>query len=58
MAERRKARAKTLASKVGVPSKELARKIAIVKGEDPGLSNRQAAGKAAGILRGKRKRGR
>lgn len=41
---------KTLAEKTGVSSKTLSEKIAKVKRDDPGLSNRQAAGKAAGIL--------
>lgn len=46
---------RTLASKVGVPAAKLSRKIATVKREDPSLSNRQAAGKAAGILRHRKK---
>lgn len=41
---------KTLASKTGVSGSILSRKIAKVKRDDPGLTNRQAAGKAAGIL--------
>lgn len=41
---------RTLASKTGVSGSVLSRKIAKVKRDDPGLTNRQAAGKAAGIL--------
>lgn len=48
---------KTLAKKVGVGAKLLSKKIAKVKRDSPGLTNRQASGKAAGILKGlKRKR--
>lgn len=43
-------RKKTLASKTGVSSSILSRKIAKVKRDDPSLTNRQAAGKASGIL--------
>jgi hypothetical protein len=48
-------RKRTLASKVGVSGGILSRKIAKVKRDDPGLTNRQAAGKAAGILTSRRK---
>jgi len=51
MARKRKTLAETLASKSGVSAAALSRKIATVKREDPSLTNRQAAGKAAGILR-------
>lgn len=47
-------RGKTLASKIGVGAKMLSSKIAKVKRDDPALSNRQAAGKAAGILAGRK----
>ena len=53
MAGRRK---KTLAQKSGVSQRKLSRKIAIVRREDPGLTASQAAGKAAGILRNRRKK--
>ncbi len=36
--------------------KQLSSKIQKVKRDDPGLSNKQAAGRAAGILRGKKKK--
>ena len=49
------ARKKTLASKIGVGAKTLSEKIRKVKRDDPSLSNRQAAGKAAGILSGRRR---
>ena len=49
---------RTLASKVGVSQKRLAKKIQTVKREDPSLTNRQAAGKAAGILEWRKKKGR
>lgn len=42
---------RTLASKVGVSSTTLSAKIAKVKRDDPELTNAQAAGKAAGILK-------
>ena len=50
----------TLASKLGVSARRLSRKIELVQREDPSLTPRQAAGKAAGILRnvGKKPRGR
>lgn len=48
---------RTLASKVGVSADTLSAKIAKVKREDPELSNTAAAGKAAGILRGKKGKG-
>lgn len=47
---RKRKRKRTLAQKVGVSSATLSAKIRRVKHEDPGLTNRQAAGKAAGIL--------
>jgi hypothetical protein len=47
---------KTLARKSGVSQKKLSRKIAKVRRDSPGLTRRQAAGKASGILRGRRKR--
>ena len=40
----------------GVNKKKLSEKIAIVKREDPGLTNEQAVGKAAGILRHRAKK--
>jgi hypothetical protein len=43
----------TLASKVGASSAEMSAKIEKVREEDPGLTSRQAAGKAAGILAGR-----
>ncbi len=46
----------TLARKSGVSQKKLSRKIGIVRREDPSLTRRQAAGKAAGILKSRRKR--
>ena len=55
MAQRRKK--KTLARKIGVSGKRLSEKIRKVKTDDPELTSRQAAGKAAGILKhAKRKR--
>lgn len=44
--------------KRGVPGgkKALSRKVAKVRREDPGLSAKQAVGKAAGILRGRRRK--
>ena len=48
---------KTLASKVGVSAETLSAKIEKVRREDPSLTGEQAAGKAAGILRGRRKGG-
>lgn len=51
-------RRKTLAQKSGTSQKKLSRKIAIVRREDPGLTRAQAAGKAAGILKHRRKKGR
>jgi hypothetical protein len=36
--------------------RKLSRKIAKVKRDSPGLTNKQAVGKAAGILRSRRKR--
>lgn len=47
---------KTLASKTGVSQEALSRKIEKVRREDPSLTASQAAGKASGILKGKRKR--
>ena len=52
------ARKRTLASKTGVSSKHLSRKIATVRREDPSLTSRQAAGKAAGILKHRKHKGR
>ena len=52
----RHGRKRTLASKTGVSAKRLSRKIAKVKRDDPELTNRQAAGKAAGTLKSRRKR--
>lgn len=49
-------RKRTLASKVGVSQDALSRKIEKVRKEDPKLTARQAAGKAAGILKGRKKR--
>jgi hypothetical protein len=49
-------RRKTLAQKVGVSQEKLSRKIAKVRHEDPSLTPRQAAGKAAGILSHDRKK--
>lgn len=43
---------KTLAKKLGVSSRRLSRKIALVERDDPSLTPRQVIGKAAGILRG------
>lgn len=51
------ARKKTLASKTGVSSKKLSRKIATVRREDPSLTSKQAAGKAAGILKQRTRKG-
>lgn len=48
---------KTLAQKVGVSQEALSRKIEIVRREDPSLTRAQAAGKAAGILKGRKKHG-
>jgi hypothetical protein len=48
---------KTLASKTGVSQKKLSSKIRKVKHEDPGLTKSQAAGKAAGILKHRKKKG-
>ena len=48
--------AKTLAKKLRVSQKRLGRKIAEVHRDDPGLSNRAAAGKAKGILEHRRKK--
>lgn len=45
---------KTLAAKIGVSSARLSAKIEKVREEDPTLTAGQAAGKAAGILRGKK----
>lgn len=42
---------RTLASKAGVSQERLSRKIAKVRREQPGLTKSQAAGKAAGTLR-------
>lgn len=48
-----------LHEKLGVSPEQLSRKIQKVKHDDPGLTNRQAAGKAAGIIEGQeRGRGR
>lgn len=46
---------KTLAAKTGVSQKKLSAKIRKVKHEDPGLTRAQAAGKAAGILKHRKK---
>ena len=48
---------RTLAAKSGVSGARLSAKIRKVKHEDPDLTNAQAAGKAAGILRHKKKKG-
>ncbi len=40
-----------------ISQKKLSRKIAKVTREDPSLTRAQAAGKAAGILRNRRKKG-
>lgn len=56
MARRTTAR-RTLASKSGVSSEALSRKIAVVKRENPSLTSRQAAGKAAGILKQRARKG-
>lgn len=47
---------KTLASKLGVSKKTLSAKIQKVRHDDPSLTGSQAAGKAAGIIRGRKKR--
>ncbi len=47
---------KTLAKKISVSSKKLSRKIAKVTRDSPGLTRKQIAGKAAGILEGDKKR--
>ncbi len=58
MARHRGARkGKTLAQKSGVTGSALSAKIRKVKHEDPGLTGREAAGKAAGILRHRKKKG-
>lgn len=49
-----KRKKKTLASKAGVSGATLSKKIQRVREEDPSLTTRQAAGKAAGILSGGR----
>lgn len=51
MARKSPSRKRTLASKSDVSSAALSRKIATVKREDPSLTSRQAAGKAAGTLK-------
>ena len=52
---RKKAR-RTLSSNLGVSQGRLSRKIAKVTRDSPGLTRRQAAGKAKGILEGARKK--
>ena len=52
----KKKKKKTLAAKTGVSAKALSEKIRIVREEDPGLTASQAAGKAAGILRHRKKK--
>ena len=54
MAKRR--RRMTLAKKLGVSGARFGRKIRTIKRESPGISNRAAAGKAAGILKPKKAR--
>lgn len=49
-------RKKTLARKIGVSRKKLSRKIAKVTRDSPGLTPKQVAGKAAGILSHRKKR--
>jgi len=49
---RRSSERRPLHSKVGVSQDTLSDKIAKVRRDDPGLSQRAAAGKAAGILGG------
>jgi len=53
----KKKRKKTLASKTGVSQSVLSRKIQTVRREDPGLSSAAAAGKAHGILKQRKKKG-
>ncbi len=50
------ARKRTLAKKLGVSQGRLSRKIAKVTRDSPGLTRRQAAGKAKGILEGAREK--
>ena len=50
------ARKKTLAKKLGVSQGRLSRKIVKVTRDSPGLTRRQVAGKAKGILEGARKK--
>ena len=45
---------KTLAAKTGVSGKRLSSKIRRVRRDSPSLTRRQAAGKAAGILKRRR----
>lgn len=45
-----------LHGKAHLSRKKLSRKVAKVKRDKPSLTNRQAVGKAAGILRGRRKK--
>ncbi len=40
-----------------ISQKKLSRKIAKVRRDDPSLTTKQAVGKAAGILRNRRKKG-
>lgn len=53
---KRRKKGKTLASKVGVSQGALSAKIRKVRHDEPGLTGRQAAGKAAGILEYKKNR--
>jgi hypothetical protein len=46
----------TLARSTGVSAERLSKKIQLVRREDPNLTSRQAAGKAAGILRHRQKK--
>lgn len=48
--------AKTVAKQIGVSGRRLARKIAKVKRHDGELTNKQAVGKAVGILKDRRKK--
>ena len=45
-----------LHGKAHIARKKLSRKIAKVRRDDPKLTSRQAVGKAAGILRGRKKK--
>ena len=45
---------KPLSEKLHISNAKLSAKIAKVKDEDPGLSNRAAVGKAVGILAGRK----